>query len=230
MQLGSCSGILVTGMGAEQASYAGPHDPEGRPHGVGRMTYEEGVLFEGCFQHGTRCVLVPGCSCLQQPVAHVLVPAAARAQCRAPPTHSNSLPHREGTGKLTYPNGDTLEGAWHKDEVQGQARYTNADGSWMAAHYVDGELHGEYAEHDEEGELMKEGTFCHGQPTGAPGSSRRMSLATSQGACWWPGFCSIGVPLAGHHPSAIFQQSLQQSLLVCRDGHLALLRRRPAAS
>ncbi len=63
---------------------------------------------------------------------------------------------RQGPGKLVFPSGDAIEGVFREDQIQGEGRYTNEDGSYMIAHYVDGELHGPYSEFDEDGDPGEE--------------------------------------------------------------------------
>jgi len=38
----------------EEVSYDGPRDMDGRPHGIGKMVFEEGTLYEGRFEHGEK--------------------------------------------------------------------------------------------------------------------------------------------------------------------------------
>ena len=120
----SCSRQLSEERGAT-SEYVGDRLADGSKHGVGRMTYASGEVYEGEWAddlpHGAGKYTFSSGSVYEG-------------------EHVNGKAN--GAGSMTFASGSTCVGQWREDRIHGRATFTKANGQVYDGHWVDDKKHG----------------------------------------------------------------------------------------
>jgi len=154
----------------KEISYTGPKDFDGEPHGIGKMVFQEGVVYEGQFEHGKR---VKGETRFPDGSSYTggylgAEPHGVGIQINAngneyKGTFENGKYH--GQGIYTFVSGDVYNGIFKNGKFNGQGVYTFVDGTVQSGEYRNGDLNGQGREMTSDG-ISYIGGYKDGVPHG----------------------------------------------------------------
>jgi hypothetical protein len=104
--------------------YEGQRNDEGRRHGIGQETFENGDVLEGIFDSDR---VLTGCRTYATGNVYI--------------GQFNEAGHRHGIGKMTYFSGNVFEGVYDKD-IMKRGTMTYTDGSVYVGEFENGVRHG----------------------------------------------------------------------------------------
>lgn len=127
-----------------EIDYEGPRNFDGEPHGIGKMTFETGIVYEGRFENGRRTV------------------GETRYTDGDVYTGGYDGPYPSGQGILSMNDGTVYEGNFKKGEFEGRGILKNPDGTIKyKGEFKDGDLHGRGVLNIDDGNVY-EGSFKDG--------------------------------------------------------------------
>lgn len=130
-----------------EISYVGPRDFDGEPHGVGKMTFTGGNVFEGRFEHGTKTV---GKTTFSDGSTYTGGYRGANAhgqgiQVQADGTvYTGMLEYgkKSGKGEIIFKDGTKYSGYFKNDDYNGEGVYSSPDGHYLSGTFENDELNG----------------------------------------------------------------------------------------
>ncbi|MGE5579060.1 MAG: trypsin-like peptidase domain-containing protein [Bacillota bacterium] len=146
--LDEISQSFVTLNWPDGATYVGQIDEYGKPHGLGKFTWNNGDVYDGTWYHGSRSGLGTYTWANGQVYAGTWYEGlrSGLGEMTYPDGSRYSgyylMDYMHGLGTYTWPNGDSLRGEWKMDRVDGIAMYTWADGARFIGEYRDDEENG----------------------------------------------------------------------------------------
>ena len=108
-----------------QIAYVGPKDMDGEPHGIGKMRFENNVIYEGRFEHGERTI---GKTTFADGSYYT-------------GGYRGAYPH--GQGIQVEADGSIYSGMFQNGDITGQGKLEMTDGSVYSGGFLDSEFHGQ---------------------------------------------------------------------------------------
>ena len=108
-----------------EISYEGPRNFDGEPHGIGKMTFETGIIYEGRFENGKRTI------------------GETRYTNGDVYTGGYEGPYANGQGIIKYADGIVYEGTFKKGNAEGLGTIKNKEGHVIyKGNFKSDEMHG----------------------------------------------------------------------------------------